>query len=81
LPGDIRRFLVDCFSKPQGEFTPVGLESHHRFGSDRSVGSALVVDVQVLHFSAFHKNGGPETKVTVHQPDPLPRHPWWRIWE
>ena len=58
---DVRRFLADCLSKPQGEFAPVGLGSHHRFGSDRSVGSALVVDGQVLHLSAFHKNGGPQT--------------------
>jgi hypothetical protein len=77
----VRRFLADCLSKPQGEFAPVGLGSHHRFGNDRSVGSALVVHGQVLHLSAFHKNGGPPTPNADERPEPQPRRPWWRLWD
>jgi len=77
---DIRRFLADCLSKPQGDFAPVGLGSHHRFANDRSVGSALVVDGQVLHLSAFHKNGAPPPTTADDRPRPQPRRQWWRFW-
>jgi hypothetical protein len=79
---DTRRFLAECLVEPQGEFRPIGLGTHHRFRSDRSVGSALVVDGELLHLCAFPKHeigqsGTPTTSASVMLP--IVR-PWWRLW-
>ncbi len=77
---DIRRFLTTCLPEQQGEFAAIGLGTHHRFGGDRLAAAALVVDGQVLHLSAFQRNGTPPTPNGARQPDlPLP-HSWWRFW-
>lgn len=78
LADDVRQFLTECFASPQGEFTPLGLGTHHRFRGRRSVASGLVVDDQLLHLCAFCKNGQAPT-TTTHQPA-RPDRPWWRLW-
>ena len=76
-----RQFLADCFAKPQGEFMPVGLGTHHRFGTDGPVASALVADGQIVHLSAFHKDGATPTKPAQMPPTQPLRQSWWRrIW-
>ena len=74
---DLRGFLVECLARPQGEFSPIGLGTHHRFRSDISVASGLVVDGQLLHLFAFRRDQMPPTE----RQDNQPRRPWWRLWQ
>lgn len=76
---DPRKFLTECLSKPQGEFAPIGLGTHHRFRNDASVASGLVVDGQLLHLCAFRKNGQGHSAQAVRPVEP-PTRPWWRLW-